>query len=260
MKKLFIIIAAVATMLSCSKDDEGDTNTETIINLTTPTNTVVVDDLVTVQLTSSEPIKIIEVSSDNINFSGFNVNDITSTTLYFTFDIVGTQTKYIRFTNTKDYKSVTKTITFNVIRNNTIRIKGVKVNSFYNINQTWDPEFSATDPNRLADIYVAFGKDQLINFKTNTFSYQKWYYSAVKENQGDLTWDFTNESLYFRQNSIIQFSLADYDTPVAINFLVPNSDRFVYLDFTPYIATKPTTITFDFPLDQLQFVLTVDWQ
>ncbi len=260
MKKLFLLATAIFTLLSCSKDGEGTVADEgTVINLSTATNTVVVDDLVTVQLTSSKPMKFIQVSSDNINFINASGLDATSRTLYFTFDKIGSQTKYIRITD-ENYKIVTKSITFNVIRNNTIRIKGVIVNSFYNINQTWDPEFSATDPNRLADVYVAFGKPQLEFFSTNNIIYKSWYYSAIKENQGDLTWDLTNESLYFRQNSIIQFSLADLDSQNAINPLIPNSDRLVYLDFTTYIATKPSTITFDFPLDQLQFILTVDWQ
>ncbi|MEL0651636.1 hypothetical protein V6246_09395 [Algibacter sp. TI.3.09] len=116
-------------------------------------------------------------------------------------------------------EEVIKTMTVSITRGNTIRITSVKIISFSNINNTWDSEFSDSDTNRLADVFFNLRK-QKPDSKQGGLSFQNWFKSEVKENQGDLTWDLSSKNLYLNPEFALQFSMADDDGGVAQDIML----------------------------------------
>jgi hypothetical protein len=262
----YLIYLLPLFLFSCVPTEENKTTTPastTTINLTTISNTMVVDDVATVSVSSNDALTEVAVSDDNfVTPVGFVVlTNVTSLSLFFSFDSLGSHTKYLKFKNTKN-ETIEKTLTFTVVRNNTLRIKSLQIISFNNINQTWDPEFASTDPERLADLFFAFTKNRFAGFNQMAYTDQLWHKSMVIQNQGTLTWDLTTANLYMNPNKILKFSLADYDGPnqwetlIGLAGLTTTKD----MDFTPYMVSKPTAITFNYPDMNLQFIVTVDWQ
>ncbi len=88
-------------------------------------------------------------------------------------------------------------------------IKAIVVDSFKNINGSWDPEYTNDNINRLADLKFLLRK----KFISTSFygklesSTQNWYFSELLENQGNLTWDLNDKSLYIDPNSRFSFDL-----------------------------------------------------
>lgn len=261
----YLIYLLPLLLFSCVPTEENKTiipASTTTISLSTVSNTVVVDDIATVTVNSNEALTQVAVSDDNfVNPGGFVfLNNVTSLSLFFSFDSLGSHTKYLKFKNTKN-ETIEKTLTFTVVRNNTLRIKGLQIISFNNINQTWDPEFTSTDPERLADLFFAFTKNRFAGFNQMAYTDLLWHKSTVIQNQGTMTWDFTTANLYMNPNKILKFSLADYDGPNLWETLIgfPGAST-KDMDFTPYMVSKPTAITFNYPDMNLQFIVTVDWQ
>ena len=147
----------------------------------------------------------------------------------------------------------------NVTHGNALKIAGMQVTSFDNINNTWDPEYAPTDVNRLADVYFGFNTGQLSNCFDNTTISKLWYKSTIKQNQGDLTWDLASANLYINPNRDITFGLVDQDTPPLGQSLIPNLPDYRIISFANYLSTKPTTITYSFPDANLSFIMTVEW-
>lgn len=92
----------------------------------------------------------------------------SSLVLYFNFDTPGQKTIRVWALNNQNDTSE-KQVVVNVTRGNAVKITGMKVVSFYNINQTWDSEYDVNNPNRLADVIFVFSKLKLvINSRMNT--------------------------------------------------------------------------------------------
>jgi hypothetical protein len=147
------------------------------------------------------------------------------------------------------------------VRNNTLRIKAVQIVSFKNINQTWDPEFANSDPERLADLIFAFTKNRFVGLTQMGYRYDLWHKSTIIQNQGTMSWDLTGANLYMNPTKILKFSLADYDGLLQLESLIgdPGSST-KDIDFSPYMVSKPSAITFTYPDINLQFIVSVYWQ
>jgi len=246
----------------CSSPDDSATliiPTSTFAITATPSSTNVdVDQHFTVMVTSNQTMKNIEMSTDNfVTKSGLQSDFGTSKELYFNFDDLGTKTISIRAKNAAN-QVATKTITVNVLRGNAVKVTGLQILTFSNINSTWDPEFPTTNPNHLADVYFGFSKSRLENFYTNEYYSRLWYTSPVKDNQGNLTWNLTADNLYLNPNLALQFGLVDKDGELGQDLLLGPPD-YKTLNLSSYLTTKPSTITYSFPEINLEFILTVEW-
>lgn len=258
MKHLLYLLPFLFCMCSSPDSKEGKPTTFSM-TLVPSSTAVTIDEPFTVAVTSSETMKWIAVTtdgSDPVNFSGSDFG--TSKELYLTFDTLGSKTINIKVKNEKN-EVVLKTIPITVTLGNAIKITGLQVKSFYNINNTWDPEYAETDINRLADVLFVLIKQQQSNPFNNEFSVNgSWCRSTIKENQGNLTWDLTASNLYINPNSSLQFGLDDSDGQLAQDLLMGPPDTKTIL-FSPYTATKPETITYSFPEINLEFTVSVRW-
>lgn len=257
MKNLLCLLPLLFCMCTSSDDT---TNQSTFSIATAPSKTTVtIDEPFTVTVTSNETMKWMAVTkdgSDPVDFSDLNFG--TSKELYFNFDTVGTKTIKIKVKNEKE-EETTKTVVVTVTRGNAIKITGLQVKSFYKINTAWDPEYAATDSNRLADVSFGLVKQQQSNpFSSDYFNNSPWCRSTVKENQGDLTWDLSSLNLFINPNASLRFGLADIDGQLGQDLLNGPPD-YKTISFSSYLATKPGTITYSFPEINLEFIVSVQW-
>ncbi len=260
MKKILILIVLLFTIISCSSDSNENENINPFsINLTPSANTVVVDQAFTITVSATEEIKELWVSTDNFATGGYAQRQFgTNYTLNFNFDSLGQKTISVRAKNQNNVVSE-KQVVILVSRGNAIKIIGVQVISFYGINTTYDPEYGATDPNRLADLRFGLSKNKLGNPLDNIYSPAYWYLSSVIENQGNMTWDCSNDNLYLNPNAPLKFGLVDIDNGIAGADLLNGPPDYREISFTNYLITKPTTITYTFPEINLEFKVLVEW-
>ncbi|MBG6063162.1 hypothetical protein IWX83_002972 [Flavobacterium sp. CG_9.1] len=259
MNKLVIITFACLCMLGCSTDNPTAKISTFNIELAPSTVNVTVDEPFTITVNANEKMAFMGASLDNFATGGLaDLGFGNSYVLHFNFDTLGQKTILVRAQNSRNELSEKKVVV-NVTRGNAIKITGMKVLSFYNINQTWDPEYVATDPNRLADVYFGYSKSSLNNYFDSKYSIRKWFVSSVKENQGDLTWNLTTNELYIKPNGILRFGLVDQDAPPLGQDLLNGPPDFRDISFADYLVSKPKTITYSFPEINLQFILSVEW-
>lgn len=261
MKNILIISFFCLSLLGCASDNSIDTPDEVStfnIELVPSTLNVTIEETFSITVNANEKIELLGTSLNNSEVNNFsNLGFGSSVLLYFNFDKPGQKIIRIRALNSKNGISE-KQVLVNVTRGNTIKITGMKVLSFYNINQTWDPEYGANDPNRLADVVFGFVKLKIISQFQNGYNMQRWFVSTVKENQGDLTWDLTNDDLYIKSDKKLRLGLVDKDGDVAQDLLHAVPD-YREISFADYLVSKPNTITYSFPDINLQFILTVEW-
>lgn len=269
MKKVFMLLSFIA--LSCSSDDtsvevvnqpinEPEVPTPTFtINAVVGSSSVNVDEAFTVTITSEENMAGILFSYDNFMTEfGQYTNYGTSKELNFTLDEIGVTTIYFKAMNENNVYSQVKSVDILVNRGNAVKITGFQVISFNGIDTTWDPEYPSTNPDHLADVFFGFHKTTIGNPFYGTYSYHYWYQSVVKQNQGDLTWDLTNENLYIKPEKTIRMGLADSDGDIGQDLMMGPPD---YRDFnlSAYTTTMPNTVTLTYPEINLQFVVSIEW-
>lgn len=254
---LFVLLFII---ISCSSDsNENENNNPFSINLTPSVTSVVVDQAFTISVGANEEIKELWVSTDNFATGGYAQRQFgTSYILNFNFDTLGQKTISVRAKNQNNVVSE-KQLIISVSRGNALKINGVQVISFYGINTTYDPEYGATDPNRLADLRFGLSKNKLGNPLDNIYSPAYWYLSSVIENQGSMTWDCSNDNLYLNPNAPLKFGLVDIDNGIAGADLLNGPPDYREISFSNYLITKPTTITYTFPEINLEFKVFVEW-
>ncbi len=257
MKHLFIYIITVL-IFACGSSDDGGNTTDDDSNFeisVVANSSVSIDETILITVNSNEPLNSVQVFQDNVDSGTFYPNGQSTIAKFnYSFDTVGNRTFIVKATNLNNVVRE-RTLTINVARGNAIKIMSFRVVSFYNIDQTWDPEFEGTD--RLADVKFAFVKPKIRVFEDN-YGYTTWFISSTKENQGDLNWDISSESLYIDPNFILRFGLSDDDGDFGQDLMLgPPSER--EIDLSQYIASRPNTITVNYPEINLEAVLTVEW-
>lgn len=269
MKKTILLLLAftILTIACSSSDDPSDPNgkpNESSFSVELSGNANVgIDETFPLSITGNETIRTLQASLDDfqttilnrtIDPTGFGTN----TTLYFSFDILGSKTISIKAINANGNES-TKTFNVSVIRGDAVKIIGAKLISFSNINNTWDAEFPSTDENRLADVFLFFRKARVNILDNFNFTLSNWFKSSIKQNQGDLTWDLSSENLYISPLKKLLFSMADDDGGGVVQDLMlgPPFEREV--SFQEHITNKPETITLSVSEIDLEVVLTVEW-
>ncbi len=260
MKCLIYLTLVSFLMASCSSESNENENSNTFsITLTPSATNVVIDQSFTINVGANEEIKELWVSTDNFATGGYAQRQFgTIYTLNFNFDTLGQKTISVRAKNQDNLVSE-KQVIVTVSRGNALKINGVQVISFYGINTTYDPEFPATNPNHLADLRFGLSKNKLGNPLDNIYSPVFWYLSNIIENQGNMTWDCSNASLYLNPNASLKFGLVDIDNGIAGADLLNGPPDYREISFNSYIVTKPTTITYTFPEINLEFKLFVEW-
>jgi len=260
MKNTILLIVLSFLLANCSSEHNSTASQSTFnIQLTPSTTIVVVDQAFTITVSANEEIKELWVSTDNFATGGYAQRQFgTSYTLNFNFDTLGQKTISVRAKNQNNVVSE-KQVVITVTRGNALKINGVQVISFYGINTTYDPEFPATNPNHLADLRFGLSKIKLGNPLDNIYSPAYWYLSSIIENQGNMTWDCSNDNLYLNPNASLKFGLADIDNGIAGADLLNGPPDYREISFTNYLVTKPTTITYTFPEINLEFKVFVEW-
>lgn len=258
MKNLILFITSLI-LISCSSDNSQEKESFTIDAIVN-SYTVPVDQQITITLTSETDMKGIIYSYDNFATEfGYYSNYGTSKDLKFYFETVGTKTIYFKATKEGNITSEVKSVTINVVSNQAVKLTGLQLLSFTNINGSWDPEFPTTNPNHLADVIFGLRKNTLNNPFSTGYSYKYWFSSSVKTNQGDLTWNLTNENLYFDPTKTIQIGFADQDELTADQLLITDSFGYRSISLNNYLITKPSEVTFSYPEVDLEFKIQLEW-
>jgi hypothetical protein len=152
---LFILIA------SCSSDNLQEKETFAINTIVSST-TIPVDQQITITLTSESEMTGIIFSYDNFATDfGYYSTYGTSKTLNFYFEKVGAKTIYFKATKEGNITSEVRSVTIEVVISQDLKITGLQLISFTNINGTWDSEFPTSNPNHLADVVFGFAKNTL---------------------------------------------------------------------------------------------------
>lgn len=252
-------ILLTTLLIACggeSNDDSPILKDELTLNLTAKV-TVEVDEVVPITITANKAIAGVSYSLDNFvtdvsQFTSFG----NSTTVYLNTSTLGNKQVSIKITD-EENNSVSETITIKVEKGNALQLKGLLVNSFHNMNQTWDPEFSESDVNRLADVFFVFLKPQIGVFSGEK-SQQLWFKSSIKQNQGDLNWDLLGEDLYVNPSTVLKFSLADEDGTFAQDLMLgPPYEKDINL--SSYASEKPSIINLKDAAIDLNVDFEVGW-
>lgn len=243
-------------------DDSGGGNNPEFTLVLTNKQTAVIDETIMVELSGNEVIKTLEVSLDDFQSTIFNRTIDPhgfgrETELYFSFDEVGSKTISIKATNVNGNETKS-TATVSISRGSAIKIAKIEVVSFSNIGNTWDPEFTNTDINRLADVVFLLRKAKA-DITENSLNFQDWFRSEIKENQGNLTWDLSTESLYADPMLSLRYSMADDDEGGVGQDLMLGPPFEREINLASYIATRPNAITLNVPEIDLEVIFSVEW-
>lgn len=260
--KLLFFCSLIVLITNCSSSDSNDDTVESNfeIELFYP-ETVSIDELVEVTIVGNEDLKSAEASNDasfdNNTGISFLLELQPSIVRYFTFDKLGLNTVYIRGYNADGIVSV-KELNVNVVRGNAIKINAIEIVSFSGINNTWDDEFAETDINRLADVFFLLRKTKAF-FSDGAYNFNRdWFRSEVLENQGDLTWDLSDEALFVGPGFPVNFLAADMDDEGYVGDLMLG--RYYYsIGFSEDEGSQPETFTFNFPDIDLELLVSVEW-
>ncbi len=256
MKKIVFVIFILC--VGCSSSDTPVENEEPTFNIELSANlNAVVDEVIAVTISSNETMSSLGFSFDNFETGVSTSVSSKNEVRYFSFDKLGTNTVYFSAKNSEGVESV-KTLNVNVTRGNAVKIIEVKVISFSGIDTTWDIEFSDTDVNRLADVIFALRKPK-ISVTENVANIQTWFISNVKENQGDLTWDVSDESLYLNPEFTLQFSLSDDDGGGIGQDLMFGPPLERAISFQEQMAAKPSEIILKVDEIDLEVVFQLEW-
>ncbi|WGH75912.1 hypothetical protein P8625_01735 [Tenacibaculum tangerinum] len=258
-KKIILILPFL--LLACSSDEDPITEPQEdslAIELVTSKALVAIDEVVSFQVKANKPFSSITYSTDN--FTTFktvskSLGDSfgTSLPLYVNTANIGVISYSIRVEDDAG-KKASSTISFTIEKGNAVHLKEVLVNSFYDKDNTWDTEFSNTDPNRLADVFFFLQKPQ-IGILSGQLQQRPWFESSVKENQGDLTWNLSQKELYVNPNATVEFALADDDGGGIGQDLLLGPPYGREIDLSLHRNTKPSNIT----LEDISINLNVDF-
>ncbi len=261
MKNQILLILAILLTACGASDDGTDPNNNSNFSISLTSNSQVgVDEVIAININGNENIITLQASFDNFETTILNASRSegfgTNTDVYFNFDEMGSKSISIKAINNDGDESI-QSVDISVIRGNAIKITGVQVLSFFNINGTWDPEFPEDDINRLADVFFSLRKPTVGRFNGNLV-FADWFLSEVKENQGDLTWDLSDEELYINPQRSLLLGMADDDGNFSEDLMLgPPFER--ELTLSEHIATQPDTITLSVPEIDLEVVFTVEW-
>lgn len=136
-----------------------------------------------------------------------------------------------------------------------VRITNIEILNFPNINGSYDNQFTASDPNRLADLFFRFGKETVNPFNGNE-GVDPWFDSTVLSNQGNLQFDFSNANIYVGRDITISLVLIDEDDN-GQEEIISSDTQPISIDFSAYVNSQPSSIV----INELgvELVFTLQW-
>jgi hypothetical protein len=263
MKKLTYILLFLC--FACNSSDDADTSTFEV-SVTQSTTSLVVDQILTLTATANEKINQISFSKDggetfDSEFSSSTFD--TTVNLYLDFDTLGPKTIIYRVKNNAG-DVVDNIVSVTVERGNAVQLLSVKLNSFFDMGNTWDSEYATTDPNHLADVFFGVLKPRL-NFLDGTRSRVPssswlWYRSQTRENENDLSWNLQNEELFINVSELTAYiAFADDDGGNIAQDIMLGPPFQSLIPLSNYINSKPGTITVKETHINLEYVIGLDW-
>lgn len=249
IKLLFFVLLLIN--ISCSTDSNNNEEEDIIVD-TLETEIVISGN----QFEIDKPISFDVVSNQNLNEVSISFNNWESSfgllgleetglglskTIFTSFDTLGFKTVFVR-TRNLDNEVDESTFQIEIVRGSSVKIKRVNIISFSNINGNWDPDLSGDDV--LADLKFAFTKNRISNsFDSMEYSVKTWFISEVLINQGDLTWDLSNEELYIDPNLIFAFGLGDDDGGGIGQDLLFGPPFEITYNLQEFISLEPSSVT-----------------
>ena len=260
---VIILFISCGTSEDCEEIPEPE-DPALVVQIKTNTATPFIDYILEVEITTSNPIQEIEVTDDgNVSNSAKSSGEPnglgTSVKLYFSYTTLGP--RKLDFLVTDIYGQIvpfSETIT--VTRGNAVRILSAEVISFYRMNETWDPEFTDTDINRLADVAIALHRSKLNDrFGGTDYSTYRWFTSDSYPNQSNLFFDFSAEELYIDLNKQIRVGIGDDDGGNMGQSLFPDFPDYRILDLKEYNMIRPSEIILKDESVNFEIKFRVEW-
>ena len=260
MKNSLYLLMLLCVLVSCSADTNPEIPPveEPNINLEINSEQVVVDQTVSIKVSSNRPLSEISRLSENAvhSWSAFDGEALPdSFEVYFKFPSPGTHTLNLEFTFT-DKKVIARELQFEVERGNSVQITRVEVNSFENIDGSWDPEYEETDPGRLADVGFRLEKLFLSKMTSEIHTSGYWFTSEIKQDQGDLLWELSEENLFLDPKMPFFFIMGDMDENNMAQDLMQRPQQIFLKD---YISTRPDSISLVDAASNLDVRFYLDW-
>lgn len=264
MKKALYLILILVFECSSSDDRETIDEEQSILEVAVmqSTATAVIDEVVTLTATTNETINEISFSTDGgVTFpSSFGSSAFTNTAnLYFDFDTLGEKTIIFRV-ESQAGDIVDTPVTITVERGNAVKLQSVQLNSFFDIDNTWDSEFPTTNPNHLADVFFVLLKPRLNAFTgERSIGSMPWYTSTVDVNQGDLQWNLQADNLYIDPSLPLRTAFADEDNNDLVDDLMLGTPFDSLISLSEFVDTEPNSITLQETNINLNYTIDVDW-
>ena len=261
----FSFILLFFVTITCQKPSDEISNLN--IFLETNSSERAIDEVFAVTVTSEDSLDYVgyKAEGDSIFRKGFFSNSIgKSKPFFFSYYALGRKQICIEARNLQGAIDSTS-IYIDIVEGNSLKIKEIKLISFPNIDNTWDDEYPNSNPNHLADVFFQLKRSTVSEFSNDNDSTKtiKWVQSSIKENQGDLTWNFSSEELYvgyqpnysviFQPYLIIQFFDKDDETSTQLAYAFG-------FNFDEYETTKPEIMIFHDYDEGIEFLVKVDWQ
>lgn len=249
MEKKLLFLWILSISFACSTDSPNEDLPELVqnfdVSLTPSVNEVFLDVPFTIKVQANEGLhEISRIFEDRVesitSLNPGNALQAESLNLHLGFGFLGNENVKLEFTSITG-KKLTRTLNFEVKRGNAVKIIGFKINSFYNMNSTWDQEFSETDPNRLADIIFGFRKLRQGHISNLVPGLSSWYLSPVYPNIQQLEFDLSQEGLYISETGRLELALADADEDGTGQDLTMGFND-LWIKFMDYKETKPSEI------------------
>ena len=266
MRKNLLVLCTLALSFACSTDSpnvELPLPTQNFqVSLTPSVNEVFVDVPFTVKVEGNEGIfdisriKENRVESITSLLPGVALAD-ESLLINLGFSFTGTEKVVLEFTSISG-KKFTKTLDFDVKRGNSVKITGFKINSFHNMNGTWDPEYADTDINRLADIQFGFRKLRHHHITHLSPSMSTWFLSPVYPNEQQLEFDLSQNGLFISEDYTLGIGLIDVESDGTVQDLTMRYDE-LKIDFREFKQSKPSEINLSSEEYGYDITLQLEW-
>lgn len=216
-----------------------------------------VDEQTSINISSNELIERFEYSFDNFQSVEERGHDGTSETFCLTFDNPGLNTLDLRIYPVEG-TAVENSIDFQINSENAVQITNIKINSFFDIDDTWDPEFPDDNTDRLADVYFELSK---LSCRLAEPQYNLWYESSVTENQENLNWDLSSENVFVDLDGEFFIPLFDKDSEdgSADQSLISIPQLTPFIDLQDYNVDRPSLIVLENDTEQYNIEVTLSW-